>query len=176
MRPLSNSANRDVETLLHPVTNLAAHRSLGPLVLERGEGVHVYDTSGKRYIEGLAGLWCTGLGYGNAELIEAAREQMSKLSFSHLFGGRSHEPAIALAEKIKAIAPAPTSKVFFTSSGSEANDTQIKLAWYYNNARGKPKKKKIISRIKAYHGVTIASASQPRYHCRLSSLAENLAK
>jgi 4-aminobutyrate--pyruvate transaminase len=159
MRPLSNSANRDVETLLHPTTNLLAHRSLGPLVLERGEGVHVYDTSGKRYIEGLAGLWCTGLGYGNAELVEAAREQMSKLSFSHLFGGRSHEPAIALAEKIKAIAPAPTSKVFFTSSGSEANDTQIKLAWYYNNARGQPKRKKIISRNRAYHGTTIATAS-----------------
>ena len=104
--------------------------------------MHVYDTAGKRYIEGLAGLWCTGLGYGNAELVEAAREQMARLSFSHLFGGRSHEPAIALAEKIKAMAPAPTSKVFFTNSGSEANDTQIKLAWYYNNARGQPKRRR----------------------------------
>jgi 4-aminobutyrate---pyruvate transaminase len=159
MRPLSNSANRDVETLLHPVTNLLAHRSQGPLVLERGEGVHVYDSNGKRYIEGLAGLWCTGLGYGNAELIEAAREQMSRLSFSHLFGGRSHEPAIALAEKLKAISPCPTSKVFFTCSGSEANDTQIKLAWYYNNARGQPKRKKIIGRVRGYHGTTIAAAS-----------------
>ena len=144
--PLSNFAARDIETLLHPTTNLAAHRSAGPLVLDRGEGVYVYDTSGKRYIEGLAGLWCTGLGYGNEELIEAAREQMERLSFSHLFGGRSHEPAIALAEKLKELAPAPTSKVFFTNSGSEANDTQIKLAWYYNNARGRPKRKKIISR------------------------------
>jgi 4-aminobutyrate--pyruvate transaminase len=131
----------------------------GPLVLERGEGVYVYDASGKRYIEGLAGLWCTGLGYGNAELVEAAREQMSRLSFSHLFGGRSHEPAIALAEKIKAIAPCPTSKVFFTSSGSEANDTQVKLAWYYNNARGQPKRKKFIGRIRGYHGTTVATAS-----------------
>jgi 4-aminobutyrate--pyruvate transaminase len=159
MRPLSNYAARDVETLLHPTTNLMAHRSQGPLVLERGEGIYVYDTAGKRYIEGLAGLWCTGLGYGNAELIEAAREQMSRLSFSHLFGGRSHEPAIALAEKLKAMAPCPTSKVFFTNSGSEANDTQIKIAWYANNARGRPKKKKIISRQRAYHGTTIASAS-----------------
>src|SRR5262245_61462079 len=146
MRPLSNFAQRDVETLLHPTTNLLAHRSLGPLVFERGEGIYVYDAAGKRYIEGLAGLWCTGLGYGNAELVEAAREQMERLSFSHLFGGRSHEPAIALAEKIKAMAPAETSKVFFTNSGSEANDTQIKIAWYYNNAMGRPKKKKIISR------------------------------
>jgi 4-aminobutyrate--pyruvate transaminase len=159
MRPLSNFSNRDVEALLHPTTNLAAHRVQGPLVLERGEGVYVYDASGKRYIEGLAGLWCTGLGYGNAELVEAAREQMSRLSFSHLFGGRSHEPAIALAEKIKAIAPCPTSKVFFTSSGSEANDTQVKLAWYYNNARGQPKRKKFIGRIRGYHGTTVATAS-----------------
>jgi 4-aminobutyrate--pyruvate transaminase len=159
MTNLTNFAMRDVATVLHPATNLATHRAVGPLVLERAEGVYVWDTNGKRYIEGLAGLWCTALGYGNRELIEAAREQMAKLSFTHLFGGRSHEPAIALAERIKEIAPAPTSKVFFTNSGSEANDTQIKLAWYYNNARGKTKKKKIISRMRAYHGVTIATAS-----------------
>jgi 4-aminobutyrate---pyruvate transaminase len=159
MRQLTNFETRDVETLLHPTTNLATHRVNGPLVLDRAEGVYIYDTSGKRYIEGMAGLWCTGLGYGNEELIQAATEQMRKLSFTHLFGGRSHEPAIALAEKIKEISPAPTSKVFFTSSGSEANDTQIKLQWYYNNARGKPKKKKIIGRMRGYHGVTIASAS-----------------
>jgi 4-aminobutyrate--pyruvate transaminase len=159
MRPLSNFASRDVEALLHPTTNLLAHRSLGPLVIERAEGVCVYDNAGKRYIEGLAGLWCTGLGYGNAELVETAREQMSRLSFAHLFGGRSHESAIALAEKIKALSPVPASKVFFTNSGSEANDTQVKIAWYYNNARGKPKKKKIIARQKAYHGTTVAAAS-----------------
>jgi 4-aminobutyrate--pyruvate transaminase len=159
MRHLSNFEMRDVEALLHPTTNLATHRTAGPLVLDRGEGVYVYDTAGKRYIEGLSGLWCAGLGYGNEELVAAAAEQMRKLSFTHLFGGRSHEPAIALAEKIKELVPAPTSKVFFTSSGSEANDTQIKLVWYYNNARGKPRKKKIISRMRAYHGVTIAAAS-----------------
>ncbi len=159
MATLTNFAARDVEALLHPTTNLATHRTTGPLVIEKGKGVHVWDADGKRYIEGLAGLWCTSLGYGNAELIEAAREQMEKLSFTHLFGGRSHEPAIQLAEKLKEIVPSPTSKIFFTSSGSEANDTQIKLSWYYNNARGLPKKKKIISRQRAYHGVTIASAS-----------------
>jgi 4-aminobutyrate---pyruvate transaminase len=159
MTNLTNFAMRDVEAVLHPATNLATHRVVGPLILDRAEGIYVWDTNGKRYIEGLAGLWCASLGYGNRELIEAAREQMLKLSFTHLFGGRSHEPAIALAEKIKEIAPAPTSKVFFTSSGSEANDTQIKLAWYYNNARGKTKKKKVISRMRAYHGVTIATAS-----------------
>ena len=159
MATLTNFAARDVETVLHPATNLATHRTSGPMMLERAEGIHVYDSSGKEYIEGLAGLWCTGLGYGNTELVEAAAEQMRKLSFTHLFGGRSHEPAVQLAEKIKEIAPCPTSKVFFTSSGSEANDSQIKLQWYYNNAIGKPNKKKIISRMHAYHGVTIAAGS-----------------
>jgi 4-aminobutyrate--pyruvate transaminase len=159
MATLTNFAARDVETLLHPTTNLATHRTTGPMLLERAEGIHVWDAAGKEYIEGLAGLWCTGLGYGNTELVEAAAEQMRKLSFTHLFGGRSHEPAIQLAEKIKEIAPCPTSKVFFTSSGSEANDSQIKLQWYYNNAIGRPNKKKIISRMKAYHGVTIGSGS-----------------
>ncbi len=157
--PLSNSAVRDVEALLHPTTNLFTHRTVGPLLLDKGEGIYVTDTQGKRYIEGMAGLWCTALGYGNQELVEAAREQMSKLSFTHLFGGRSHEPAVELAEKIKQLAPCPTSKVFFTASGSETNDSQIKLAWYYNNAIGRPKKKKIIGRVRGYHGVTIASAS-----------------
>lgn len=159
MPPLTNLQQRDIETLVHPYTNLSAFRDTGPTILERGEGVHVWDTEGRRYIEGMAGLWCTALGYGNEELVETAREQLSRLAFTHLFGGKSHDPAIALAEKIKEISPAPTSKVFFTCSGSEANDTQIKLAWYYNNARGKPEKKKIISRERAYHGVTVATAS-----------------
>ena len=159
MQDLSNSAMRDIETLIHPYTNLDTHRKVGPMVIERGDGVYVYDNRGKAYVEGMAGLWCTSLGYGNEELIEAASSQMRALSFSHIFGGRSHEPAIAVAEKLKEIIPIPVSKVFFTSSGSEANDSQIKLAWYYNNARGLPNKKKIISRIRAYHGVTIASAS-----------------
>lgn len=159
MSPLSNAQVRDVETLVHPYTNLDAHRTEGPLILETGSGIYVHDSNGKRYIEGMAGLWCTSLGYGNEELIETAREQLSRLSFTHIFGGKSHDPAIALAEKLKEISPAPASKVFFTSSGSEANDTQIKLAWYYNNARGLTKKKKIISRQRGYHGVTIASAS-----------------
>src|SRR6202051_2018208 len=157
--PLSNLATRDVETLVHPDTNLSAFRDSGPLILERGQGVYVYDTDGKAYLEGMAGLWCTALGYGNEELVEAAAAQMRKLSFAHLFTGRSHDPAIELAEKLKEIAPVPISKVFFCNSGSEANDTQVKLVWYLNNARGKPQKKKIISRVKAYHGVTVAAAS-----------------
>jgi 4-aminobutyrate---pyruvate transaminase len=159
MPPLSNLAVRDVETLVHPYTNLARFRDDGPLVIERGQGVYVYDSTGKSYIEGMAGLWCMALGYGNEELVEAAAVQMRKLSFAHLFTGKSHDPAIELGEKLKEIAPVPISKVFLCGSGSDANDTQVKLVWYLNNARGKPQKKKIISRIKAYHGVTIAAAS-----------------
>ena len=159
MAPLRNLAVRDLETLVHPYTNLAALRETGPLIIERGQGVFVYDSEGKAYIEGMAGLWCTALGYGNEELVEAAATQMRKLSFSHLFGAKSHDPAIELAERLKEIAPIPASKVFFCSSGSEANDSQVKLVWYMNNALGRPRKKKIISRIKAYHGVTVASAS-----------------
>ncbi len=159
MPPLSNLATRDVETLVHPYTNLASFRDSGPLVFERGEGVYVYDSDGKPYIEGMAGLWCTALGYGNEELVEAAAAQMRKLSFAHLFTGKSHDPAIELAEKLKEIAPVPISKVFFCNSGSEANDSQIKFVWYLNNALGRPQKKKIVSRVKAYHGVTIAAAS-----------------
>jgi 4-aminobutyrate--pyruvate transaminase len=159
MPQLSNAAIRDIETVIHPYTNLATHREVGPHVIERGEGVHVWDSEGRELIEGMAGLWCTSLGYGNEELIETAASQMRKLSYTHIFGGKSHDPAIELAEKLKELAPVPMSKVFFTCSGSEANDTQVKLMWYYNNALGRPNKKKIIARIKGYHGVTVASAS-----------------
>src|SRR5215469_4723913 len=157
--PLSNAQMRDVNSLLHPYTNLVKFRDSGPLVIERGKGVRVYDETGKDYIEAMAGLWCTALGWGENELAEVAAEQMRKLSFGHLFGGKSHEPAIALAEKLKELAPFPVGKVFFANSGSEANDTQVKLFWYAANARGQTTKKKIISRQKAYHGVTLASAS-----------------
>lgn len=156
---LTNLQSRDVATVLHPYSNLAALPSQGTLILERGQGVFVHDVDGKPYIEGMAGLWCNALGHGNEELVEAAAEQMRRLPFAHLFTGKSHDPAIALAEKLKEIAPMDAAKVFFCSSGSEANDTQMKLVWYVNNALGRPQKKKIISRIKAYHGVTIASAS-----------------
>jgi len=156
---LSNVAVRDIETLIHPYTNLATHRQTGPLVLESGKGIYVYDAAGKEYIEGMAGLWCTSLGYSNQELVETAYEQMKKLPFTHIFGGRSHDPAIELAEKLKEIAPVPISKVFYGASGSDANDTQVKIVWYLNNALGRPQKKKIISRLKGYHGVTVASAS-----------------
>src|SRR5215467_2458372 len=158
MPPVSNSTTsdlselraRDMASLLHPFTNLTVLRQTGPLVLERGKGVFVYGADGKDYVEAMGGLWCTALGWGEEELVQAAVEQMRKLSFSHIFGGKSHEPAIALAEKLKEMAPFPVGKVFFANSGSEANDSQIKLMWYAANARGETKKKKIVSRQKAY--------------------------
>jgi len=157
--PLSNSQMRDVQSVLHPYTNLMKYREAGPLIFDRGERCRVYDENGKDYIEAMAGLWCTALGWGETVLADVAAEQMKKLAFSHIFGGRSHEPSIALAEKLKEISPFPAGKVFFANSGSEANDTQVKLAWYAANARGTPQRKKILSRMKAYHGVTLVAAS-----------------
>ena len=159
MPQLSNMAHRDIETVIHPYTNLARHRETGPLILNEGRGIYLYDDKGKRYIEGLAGLWCTALGYGNEEIADAAHVAMKKVSFTHAFGGKSHDGVIELSEKLKEISPVPASKILFGTSGSEANDMQIKLTWYYNNAKGRPHKKKIISRVRAYHGVTIATAS-----------------
>jgi len=157
--PLSNWQTRDVESVLHPYTPIHKLKQTGTMVIERGKGVYVYDSEGRGYIEGMSGLWCAGLGFGDEEMIEAATEQLRILPYYHLFGSKGTESSIELAEKLKEIAPVPISKVFFTSSGSEANDTQVKFAWYMNNALGRPKKKKIISRIKAYHGVTVMSAS-----------------
>jgi 4-aminobutyrate--pyruvate transaminase len=157
-RPNSNAA-RDIAAVLHPYTDLKQHLETGPLVIVRGEGVRVWDDRGNAYIEAMAGLWSAALGFSSERLTAAATQQMRKLPFYHAFAAKSHEPLIQLAEMLLERAPVPMSKVFFANSGSEANDTAIKLIWYYNNARGRPAKKKIISRARAYHGVTIASAS-----------------
>lgn len=155
----NSAASRDRATVLHPYTNLKAHETVGPLVIDRAEGVRVWDDSGKEYIEAMAALWCVSLGWSEERLIQAAERQMRRLPMYHAFGHKSHEPMIDLAEALLARAPVPMSKVFFANSGSEANDTAIKLIWYYNNALGRHDKKKIISRHKAYHGVTVATAS-----------------
>jgi 4-aminobutyrate--pyruvate transaminase len=149
----------DVRAHIHPYTNLSAHQDTGPMVITRGEGVYVYDDKGNRYIEALAGLFCASLGFSNQRLADAADRQMRTLPFYHAFGGKATEPSVRLAEQLLAMAPVPMARVFFANSGSEANDTAIKIAWYYNNALGRPDKKKIISRNRAYHGVTIATAS-----------------
>ena len=160
MDTLPNSPEaRDIEYLFHPYTNARLHQKDGPLVLERGEGVHVFDSAGNRYIEALAGLWSVAVGFSEDRLVQAAAQQMQKLPYYHSFAHKSHNPAIDLAEKLVQMAPVPMSKVFFTNSGSEANDTVIKLLWYRSNAMGEPQRKKIISRLRGYHGVTIAYAN-----------------
>ena len=155
----NSAAARDLKNLLHPVTNLALHKEKGPLVMERGKGIYVYDETGKEYIEALSGLWCVALGFSENELIEAAVEQMRKLPSYHGFSGRATAPMIDLAEKLIDFVPFDVSRAFFVNSGSEANDTQVKLMWQYFSAIGKPEKKKIISREKAYHGSTVAASS-----------------
>ena len=145
-----------MNTMIYPTTNFKA---IEQLVVARGEGVYVFDDKGKRYLEGMAGLWCTSLGYGNEEVIECAAEQMRTLTFSHMFGGKTHPAAMALADKLAAMVPVDDAHIFFGSSGSDANDTQIKLIRYWAEAIGKPQKHKIIARDKGYHGVTVASAS-----------------
>ncbi len=158
---------RDIAYQMHPNVNLRKYEKTGGLVIESGEGVYVFDSSGKRYIEGLAGLWSVAVGFGEKRLAEVAKAQMEKLPYYHTFAYKTHGPSIELAEKLIQIAPAPMSKVHFTSSGSEANDLACKMVWYRSNALGKKDKKKIIGRIKGYHGVTIASGSitgLPRNH------------
>lgn len=158
---------KDLRSLLHPSTNLKQHQEHGPVVHERADGVYLWDNKGRQYLEGMAGLWCTALGYGNAELASVAEQQMRKMSYSQLFAGRTNEPSVLLAERLIDMAPMDAGRVFFGLSGSDANDTQIKLLWYYNNAIGRPEKKKIISRQRGYHGITIASGSLtgiPTFH------------
>ena len=142
----NSAAARDIEYYLHPFTNLKAHEENGPLIVNEGKGIYVYDDQGNEIIEGMSGLWCTSLGFGEERLAKAAYEQMLKLPYIQGFTHRSNEVAIDLAEKLISIAPGNMGKVFFTNSGSEANDTQIKIVWYYNNALGRPEKKKIIGR------------------------------
>lgn len=153
------TAATDIAAHLHPFTNLATHPQVGPLVIQRGDGIFVEDDHGRRYLEAMSGLWCASLGFSNARLAKAGSEALHGLPYYHTFNGRSNPAAIALAEKLIALAPVPMSKVFFANSGSEANDSAVKLVWYYHNAIGKPEKKKIIARRNAYHGVTVAAAS-----------------
>ena len=142
--------------LIYPTTNFTRTEQVN---IVRGDGIYVYDADGKRYLEGLAGLWCSALGYGNRELIEAIAAQLENLSYSHMFGGRTHQVGIDLAEKLAAMLPIPEAKIFLANSGSEANDSMIKMLRYWANVTGQPQKKKIIAFERAYHGVTLASAA-----------------
>ena len=143
-------------SLLYPTTNLTQVEQLN---IVRGEGIYVYDDKGNRYLEGLSALWCAALGYGNDELIDAITTQLRTLPYSHMFGGRTHPLAMQLADTLGEMVPVPDAKIFFANSGSEANDSHVKMLHYYFNVTGQPKKKKIIALERSYHGVTMASAA-----------------
>lgn len=145
-----------MSSIVYPTTNF---KHIEQLNIVRGEGVYVYDDQGRQYIEGLAGLWCSALGYGNEELIAAITRQLKTLSYSHMFGGRTHQVGMDLADRLTAMLPIRNGKIFFANSGSEANDSHIKILHYYFNVIGKPRKKKIIALERSYHGVTMAAAA-----------------
>ena len=144
-----------MSNMIYPTTNFAHPETL---TLERGDGIYVYDKDGKQYLEGMSGLWCASLGYNNRELIDAATQQMETLSYAHMFSGKTHEVGMQLADKLSAMVPMADARVFMGSSGSDANDSQIKLLRYYFASIGKPEKRKIIARERSYHGVTVAAA------------------
>ncbi|XP_042388577.1 probable gamma-aminobutyrate transaminase 3, mitochondrial [Zingiber officinale] len=146
--------------MLAPFTAGWQSTDLHPLVIEKSEGSFVYDINGKKYLDALAGLWSTSLGGNEPRLIAAATTQLNELPFYHSFWNRTTKPSLDLAKEILDIFTSrKMGKVFFTNSGSEANDSQVKLVWYYNNALGRPNKKKIIARYKSYHGSTLVAAS-----------------
>jgi L-2,4-diaminobutyrate transaminase len=157
----------DKERVLHPLTSIADHLRTGPRIMAEGSGVTLTDVNGRRYLDAFAGLWCVNIGYGRTEVADAMAAQARRLAYYHTFSSMSNEPQIRLADRLLDLVPGQMSKVFFGNSGSDANDTQVKLVWYYNNLRGMPRKKKIVSRLGAYHGSTIVAASLtglPTYH------------
>jgi L-2,4-diaminobutyrate transaminase len=159
LRNTPDLATLDKRYLFHPFTALADHERNGPMIIVKGAGVWLEDNHGNRYIDGMAGLWCVNVGYGRKEIADAIHRQAMTLPYFHSFSSWTTDTPILLAERLVEMAPVPMSKVFFGQSGSDANDTQVKVVWYYNNARGKPQKKKIIARNRGYHGVTVAAGS-----------------
>jgi 4-aminobutyrate--pyruvate transaminase len=157
---------QDIAHMLHPVTNLHRHRQTGPLVIVRGEGSKVWDSDGKEYIDGFAGLWNVNVGHGRRELADVAQEQMARLAFQPTFFGLATPPAIELATKLAAMIPGPLNHFQFTSGGAESNETALKIARYYWALSGQPNKVKIISRNMAYHGIAsaaLAATGLPAY-------------
>jgi putrescine aminotransferase len=144
---------------LHPFSNPAELASGDVRIITRAEGCWLWDSAGNRILDGMAGLWCVNVGYGRAELVEAARRQTASLPFYNTFFQTATSPAVELAARLAEIAPAGLDRVFFTNSGSEANDTAVKLVRFFWNLQGRPRKKTVISRHYAYHGVTLATAS-----------------
>jgi 4-aminobutyrate--pyruvate transaminase len=158
---------RDVASLVHQRTDLDRHAREGAVLIERGEGCRVWDTEGREYIEAMAGLWCASLGFSERRLADAAHRQMLRLPYYHTFFGKGHGPAVELAERLLAVAPPGMARALFQCSGSEANDAAIKLAWLTHAVEGRPERRKVIGRVRGYHGNTVATVSlsgQPHMH------------
>jgi 4-aminobutyrate--pyruvate transaminase len=151
--------NRRDPVLLLGFTNLPDARTQEPLRIVRGDGIFIFDESGKDYIEGASSFYCTSLGFSEEALIEAAVEQMRELPFYVSAAYRSVPVVEQLAERLSAMAPMANAKVAFAATGSEANDALVKFLWFHNNAVGKSRRKKVIARLGSYHGGTIATAS-----------------
>ena len=158
--PTKQIQQLDAQHHLHPFSDHQSLRGSGSVrVIVKGEGPYVIDSEGHRILDGMAGLWTTNIGYGNKELAQAAYDQMVELPFYNTFFKTTHPPVVALARKLAEIAPANLNQVFFGSSGSESNDTAIRLIRHYWTLKGEPKRRIIISRKNAYHGSTIAAGS-----------------
>lgn len=151
-------ADRDRRYVFHPFTQLDRHATSTAPVIVEGTGVTLTSSDGRSYLDAMAGLWCVNVGYGREEIGEAMRKEAERLGYYHAFSSMATDIPAELAERVLSMYPAPMSKVFFGNSGSDANDTQVKLVWYYNNVLGRPEKKKIIARDRGYHGVTVLTA------------------
>lgn len=150
----------DKKHFLHPTTSIKDQQEAGPaFIFKKGKGIYLEDVKGRVVIDGMSSLWNVNVGHGRKKLAKAAKEQMATLAYSSCFGTFSNEPAIRLAKKLADIAPQPLTATFFTSGGSEANDTAYKLARHYCLLKGEPERKKIISRTKSYHGVSMGATS-----------------
>jgi L-2,4-diaminobutyrate transaminase len=152
----------DRQTVFHPFTALKqfSEGSLGPArIMESGSGCMIRDRTGREFIDAFAGLYCVNIGYGRREVADAIYEQAKKLAFYQTYAGHSTEALVRLSDRLVSMAPGRPARVFYGLSGSDANETQLKLVWYYNNALGRPHKKKIIARDRGYHGASILSGS-----------------
>ena len=152
---------RELDALhhLHPFTDHSSLRAGGARVIVRGEGPYIWESEGKRVLDGMSGLWTANIGYGRKELAEAAYAQMLELPFYNTFFRTTHPPVVLLSRKLAELAPSDLNQVFYGSSGSEANDTAIRMIRHYWALKGEPKRRIIISRKSAYHGSTIAAGS-----------------
>ena len=161
---LTSVSNRSLQVvdksgMVHAFSTLHSQKDRDLIIWDHAEGLWLTTIDGDRYLDAAAGLWCTNIGYGRKELADAAAQQMARTSSIHSFAQFSNEPIIRLTERILDLAPDNMRRIVYGNSGSDANDTQVKLVRRYNNVRGLPQKKKIISRFSAYHGSTIASGS-----------------